>query len=544
MALPSLGKSNGEDREPKNSQGKLPEIELPSTGLPGLGSSLPPTEHKKNTFDSEKDFDSEEFKPVSVDEALYKEDDVQENKEIYDESDNIDSSASLDLPSVETTDKDLLKEGSDYNPDYKEDLEKEKESKFVDKKKKKIIPTGGKKSKRDKKKFVRASDFDERKNKLAKTKVIQFLILSVIFIMFLVGLKNTFFPAHVYTDEQIRQFGAEGAGETGFPKERGRAFVESYISTYLTVDKDREDYNEVLGHFYGVDTYDRKSNSSNFKHSSDVAQYVIIQPKVFNIELMTDYSAQYKVSAFVSDSSGKEAEGEEEEADAFRLSDIGKILSTKGWWYIAILCVLFYSAVFPFLKYATDLMVNKFGVREDLAGMIPMLLPFGNILLTPLFGGIYDKKGKGATIMIIGSLLLIFVHVMFAIPGLDSWILAMALMIVLGIGFSLVPSAMWPSVPKIIPENRLGTAYALIFYVQNWGLMGVPLLIGWVLERYCITGQVVRDGLTVNTYDYTLPMIIFASFGVMALVFAFLLKAEDKKKGYGLQKPNIAAEEA
>lgn len=311
MALPSLGKSNGEDREPKNSQGKLPEIELPSTGLPGLGSSLPPTEPKKDTFDSRKDFDSEEFKPVSVDEALYKEDDVQENKEIYEESDNIDSSSSLGLPSVETTDKDLLKEGSDYNPDYEEDLKKEHESKFVDKKKKKIIPIGGKKSKKDKKKFVRASDFDERKNKLAKTKVIQFLILSVIFIMFFVGLKNTFFPAHVYTDEQIRQFGAEGAGETGFPKERGRAFVESYISTYLTVDKEREDYNEVLGHFYGVDTYDRKSNSSNFKHSSDVAQHIIIEPKVFNIELMTAYSAQYKVSTFVSDSSGKEAEGEE-----------------------------------------------------------------------------------------------------------------------------------------------------------------------------------------------------------------------------------------
>lgn len=154
--------------------------------------------------------------------------------------------------------------------------------------------------------------------------------------------------------------------------------------------------------------------------------------------------------------------------EEFKLSDIGKILSTRGWWYIAILCVLFYSAVFPFLKYATDLMVNKFGVDENVAGMIPMLLPFGNILLTPLFGGIYDKKGKGATIMIIGSLLLIFVHAFFSIPGLNNWIFAMVLVIILGIGFSLVPSAMWPSVPKIVPEKRLGTAYALIFYVQNW----------------------------------------------------------------------------
>ncbi|MBF6598392.1 MAG: MFS transporter [Fermentimonas sp.] len=230
---------------------------------------------------------------------------------------------------------------------------------------------------------------------------------------------------------------------------------------------------------------------------------------------------------------------EADEEEDFKLSDIGKILNNKGWWYIAILCVLFYSAVFPFLKYATDLMVNKFGVDQNVAGMIPMLLPFGNILLTPLFGGIYDKKGKGATIMIIGSILLILVHGLFSIPGLNSWITAMILVVVLGIAFSLVPSAMWPSVPKIIPEKRLGTAYSLIFWVQNWGLMGVPLLIGWVLEKYCVTGQTIRDGMTVNTYDYKLPMMIFAGFGVLALIFAFLLKAEDKKKGYGLELPNI-----
>jgi nitrate/nitrite transporter NarK len=229
--------------------------------------------------------------------------------------------------------------------------------------------------------------------------------------------------------------------------------------------------------------------------------------------------------------------------DEFKISDIGKILKNRGWWYIAILCVLFYSAVFPFLKYATDLMVNKFGVEEDVAGLIPMLLPFGNILLTPLFGGIYDKKGKGATIMIIGASLLIIVHALFSIRGLDSWIFAMVLVVFLGIAFSLVPSAMWPSVPKIIPEKRLGTAYSLIFWVQNWGLMGVPALIGWVLDKYCITGQTVRDGLTVNTYDYTLPMLIFTSFGVLALLFAFLLKAEDKRKGYGLEMPNIVADE-
>jgi MFS family permease len=144
--------------------------------------------------------------------------------------------------------------------------------------------------------------------------------------------------------------------------------------------------------------------------------------------------------------------------------------------------------------------------------------------------------------MILGSVLLIFVHAMFSIPFLKQAPVAIFLIIVLGIGFSLVPSAMWPSVPKIIPEKQLGTAYAMIFWVQNWGLMGVPALIGWVLNKYCITGKHLVDGVQVSNYNYTLPMIIFTGFGVLALIFALLLKAEDKKKGYDLQMPNIKKE--
>jgi len=235
------------------------------------------------------------------------------------------------------------------------------------------------------------------------------------------------------------------------------------------------------------------------------------------------------------DNAGRPVEPEEE----FKLSDISAIFTNKGWWYIAILCVLFYSAVFPFIKYAADLMVNKFGVKESLAGLIPSLLPLGTMVLTPTFGNLYDRKGKGASIMILGSLLLIFVHVMFSIPVFNHWLFAIFLIIILGIGFSLVPSAMWPSVPKIIPEKQLGTAYSMIFWVQNWGLMGVPALIGWVLDKYCVTGTKVVAGQTIVSYDYTLPMMIFTSLGVLALIFAFLLKAEDKKKGYGLELPNI-----
>ncbi len=220
--------------------------------------------------------------------------------------------------------------------------------------------------------------------------------------------------------------------------------------------------------------------------------------------------------------------------DGFRLSDIVLIVRNKGFWLIALLCVLFYSAVFPFLKYATDLMVNKYDVGQELAGIIPSLLPLGTLFLTPFFGNLYDRKGKGATIMLIGALMLIGVHVLFALPILNYWWFATIVMIVLGIAFSLVPSAMWPSVPKIIPEKQLGTAYALIFWVQNWGLMGVPALIGWVLDRYCKLG-----GEGQPAYDYTLPMVIFACFGVLALIVAVMLKAEDKKKGYGLEEANI-----
>jgi MFS family permease len=188
-------------------------------------------------------------------------------------------------------------------------------------------------------------------------------------------------------------------------------------------------------------------------------------------------------------------------------------------------------------------MVNKFQVDPELAGIIPGMLPFGTMILTPLFGNLYDRKGKGASIMILGALLLIFVHAMYSIPFLRATPIAIVLIIILGIGFSLVPSAMWPSVPKIIPEKQLGTAYALIFWVQNIGLMGVPALIGWVLDKYCITGTHLIDGSPVPSYNYTLPMIIFTSFGVIALVFALLLKAEDKKKGYGLEMPNIKKQE-
>ncbi|RLD88322.1 MAG: MFS transporter [Bacteroidetes bacterium] len=325
--------------------------------------------------------------------------------------------------------------------------------------------------------------------------------------------------------------------------------------------------------------------------------------------------------------------------DEFKVKDILLIIGNLGFWYIAILCVLFYSAVFPFLFYANDLMVNKYNVDPSLAGTITMLLPFGTIILTPVFGGIYDKFGKGATIMIIGSLILILVHGILAIPSITLWWIAAIMVIILGVAFSLVPSAMWPSVPKIIPEKQLGTAYAVIFWIQNIGLMLVPLMLGIVLNNtnpdVAPNKKVVKVGIeravtealnggsltakditkivdkasgaavdsvvqysaytpveeseidiknvensiysvvtkslsSVSTsgnkeetirkvaavakdaafkviikeklnlrYNYFFDMLIFVGLSVSSLLFAFLLKIEDKRKGYGLELPNI-----
>jgi MFS family permease len=231
------------------------------------------------------------------------------------------------------------------------------------------------------------------------------------------------------------------------------------------------------------------------------------------------------------------SDADESTADeSFKLSDVGLILKNKGFWLIALLCVMFYSCVFPFLKFATDLMVNKFHVAYSLAGIIPGILPFGTIILTPLFGGVYDKKGKGATLMILGACIILFVHLIFTVPFLDNWILAVILMVLLGIGFSLVPSAMWPSVAKIIPEKQLGTAYSLIFLIQNIGLMGVPFLVGKLLDKFCrITSA---DGSP--AYDYTLVMGMFSIFAAISILVAIALKREDKKKGYGLEQKNVA----
>lgn len=266
-----------------------------------------------------------------------------------------------------------------------------------------------------------------------------------------------------------------------------------------------------------------------------VTSFSMSAPLLFALILIVIGFFAYMIFCVMDKKLDKQVNEEQDGEDTFRVSDLKLIITNRGFWLIALLCLLFYSAVFPFMKYATSLMENKYGMDNAWAGWIPALIPMGNLIMTPLFGGIYDKKGKGATIMIIGSAMLILVHVLFALPLLNYWWFAAFIAILLGISFSLVPSAMWPSVPKVIPEKLLGSAYALIFWVQNIGLGFVPLLIGWVLDKYCIAGTRIVDGKELTQYDYTLPMCIFALFGIIALLLAISLKREDKIKGYGLE---------
>lgn len=226
---------------------------------------------------------------------------------------------------------------------------------------------------------------------------------------------------------------------------------------------------------------------------------------------------------------------EEEKDDPFKVSDIGKILSLKMFWIVALLCVLYYSAIFPFQKYAINMLQCNLQFSAEQAGLVFFVFPLGAAAVTPFLGNFLDRKGKGATMLILGAMLMIICHLIFAfvVPATQSVIITYAAIILLGISFSLVPAALWPSVPKLIDDKLIGSAYALIFWIQNIGLYAFPMIIGSVLRS---SNPGVTDPLK---YDYTAPMLVFVSLGVIALILGFLLKALDKKKGYGLELPNI-----
>ncbi len=223
-----------------------------------------------------------------------------------------------------------------------------------------------------------------------------------------------------------------------------------------------------------------------------------------------------------------------EDTERFRFADLMKLLTNKSFIFISLLCVTFYSAVFPFVKFAPDLLSNKFGLDVVLAGKITSILPFGTILFTPLFGYFTDTRGKSATLMIYGSILLVIVHLMFGLTRITPYLP----MFMLGVAFSLIPAAMWPSVAKIVPEHRLGSAYGLMFSIQNIGLWAFPILIGKVLDAS--NPQVTPETLAAGTatYDYTNPVLMLTALGILGVVFAILLKREDKVSGFGLELPN------
>lgn len=303
----------------------------------------------------------------------------------------------------------------------------------------------------------------------------------------------------------------------------------------------------------------------------------------------------------------------EESEEEFKFSDVKSILTSKSFWVVAILCVLYYSAIFPFQKYGANMLQCNLGISATAASNIFRWFPIGAAVITPFLGRFLDKKGKGATMLLYGSLLLIVCHLVFAfvVPATQSKFIAYTTIVILGISFALVPAALWPSVPKIIEEKLLGSAYSLIFWVQNIGLFFVPMLIGSVLAsvnednvavkmaqneieiikeiktdvknldhnltledveslttktdslyaaaqidstkvapiKSMIKENTNRDDLYVKMtdkadsvlvpYNYTVPLVIFACFGIAALLVAIYLKIYDKKRNLGLEEPNI-----
>ena len=305
----------------------------------------------------------------------------------------------------------------------------------------------------------------------------------------------------------------------------------------------------------------------------------------------------------------------EEQDDPFKVSDIGKILSSGGFWLVALLCVLYYSAIFPFQKYAVNMLqcnltlheadINTFwggssvtiiqylimlvvavcsftsnfsknkgakiglmaaavvalviycymGFMRGTAETIFAVFPLLAVAITPILGNYVDHKGKAASMLMIGSLLLILCHLTFAyiLPmfkgsEVGGVVVAYITILVLGASFSLVPAALWPSVPKLVDEKIIGSAYALIFWIQNIGLWLFPLLIGKVLDKtnpeiIAQMNEGIIDAETAATsYNYTWPLVMLACLGVAALILGIILKGVDKKKGLGLEQPNIKAE--
>ncbi len=251
----------------------------------------------------------------------------------------------------------------------------------------------------------------------------------------------------------------------------------------------------------------------------------VITPVLFCTLLLIIGLITYTVFTFMDIKLDKQlGEAATEEAEEqFKISDIKILFTSKTFLMVAGLCVLYYSAIFPFQKFATGMLETNLNMPTSEASGLFSWFPIGAMFLTPFLGAFLDKKGKGASMLIAGSILMITCHLIFALVPLNQTIAYFAI-ILLGVSFSLVPAALWPSVPKLVEERYLGSAYSVIFWIQNIGLMLFPIIIGWSLDK---------------TGGYTVPMLIFSSLGALAFLLGLWLKVEDKKKGYGLELPNI-----
>lgn len=214
-----------------------------------------------------------------------------------------------------------------------------------------------------------------------------------------------------------------------------------------------------------------------------------------------------------------------EEKSKFVIGDIFNILTNKAYIFIALLCVTFYSAVFPFMAFAPDFFFHKFSMSYEKSGQIASLLPLGTLIFTPIFGFLIDRKGKAATAMIFGAFLLFAIHSAFAFTDIQPYVP----MILLGISFSLVPAAMWPTTVKLVDDEQIGTAYGLMYSIQNIGLWGFPLIAGIVLDK--------TNPGNPETLNYKAVMIMFVLLGLVGFIFAVSLKLVDKKGNYGIDNP-------
>lgn len=220
--------------------------------------------------------------------------------------------------------------------------------------------------------------------------------------------------------------------------------------------------------------------------------------------------------------------------ERFKFSDIVDLLKNKAFIYITLLCVTFYSAVFPFQAFCPDFLHNKFNLSLKMSGILSSLIIWGTIVFTPIFGKFVDRRGKRASLMFYGSVMLFVAHLTLSLTSLTPYVA----MFIIGIGFSLVPAAMWPAVARIVEEKRLGTAYGIMTSVQNLGLFAFPILAGKITDMVNkgITNEMLSSGTAVLDYTYTI--IMFAGLGLLGFFFAYLLKREDKlRPEFGLELP-------